>query len=233
MPTLTLVSHHLCPYVQRAAIALAEKGVPFHRVNIDLADKPEWFKAISPFGKVPLLKVDEAVRTSGASRRRRTRSRRNERRPTSSRNSPGSSAAWEMGPTSRAIGSRWSTRYSVRFFATSTCSNRSPTTVSSTTHRRSAHGALPSRRDPACAARLPPTIQNGCAPFSGRTTPTSIALPPDHCDGRYAFAAHAPGDQRRKACLSFAANCSSGPLSSADTAARLAATTSGCQDTVQ
>ena len=26
---LTLVSHHLCPYVQRAAIALAEIGVPF------------------------------------------------------------------------------------------------------------------------------------------------------------------------------------------------------------
>jgi glutathione S-transferase len=54
---LTLVSHHLCPYVQRAAIALAEKGVPFERVYIDLADKPDWFKAISPLGKVPLLQV--------------------------------------------------------------------------------------------------------------------------------------------------------------------------------
>ncbi len=45
---LTLISHHLCPYVQRAAIALAEKGVPFQRVNIDLADKPDWFLRISP-----------------------------------------------------------------------------------------------------------------------------------------------------------------------------------------
>jgi len=54
---LTLVSHHLCPYVQRAAIALAEKGVPFERVYIDLADKPDWFKVISPLGKVPLLLV--------------------------------------------------------------------------------------------------------------------------------------------------------------------------------
>ncbi|KUM28002.1 glutathione S-transferase [Mesorhizobium loti] len=54
---LTLVSHHLCPYVQRAAIALAEKGVPFERVNVDLANKPDWFKAISPLGKVPLLCV--------------------------------------------------------------------------------------------------------------------------------------------------------------------------------
>ncbi|MBZ9789765.1 glutathione S-transferase family protein [Rhizobium sp. 3T7] len=52
---LLLVSHHLCPYVQRATIALAEKGVPFERVNIDLADKPRWFLEISPLGKVPLL----------------------------------------------------------------------------------------------------------------------------------------------------------------------------------
>ena len=52
---LILVSHHLCPYVQRAAIALAEKGVAFERVSIDLAVKPDWFLAISPLGKVPLL----------------------------------------------------------------------------------------------------------------------------------------------------------------------------------
>jgi len=55
--TLTLVSHHLCPYVQRAAIALSEKGVPFERRYVDLAAKPDWFLAISPLGKVPLLIV--------------------------------------------------------------------------------------------------------------------------------------------------------------------------------
>ncbi len=54
---LTLVSHLLCPYVQRAAIALNEKDVPFERVVIDLANKPQWFLDISPLGKVPLLKV--------------------------------------------------------------------------------------------------------------------------------------------------------------------------------
>jgi glutathione S-transferase len=58
MDRLTLVSHHLCPYVQRAAIALAEKSVPFERIAIDLADKPAWFRALSPLGKVPLLKVE-------------------------------------------------------------------------------------------------------------------------------------------------------------------------------
>ena len=61
MPSYTLVSHHLCPYVQRAAIALAERNVPFRRETIDLANKPDWFKAISPLGKVPLLKVGDNV----------------------------------------------------------------------------------------------------------------------------------------------------------------------------
>jgi len=61
MANLTLVSFPLCPYVQRAAIALAEKGQSFERIDIDLADKPDWFKAISPLGKVPLLQVGDAV----------------------------------------------------------------------------------------------------------------------------------------------------------------------------
>jgi glutathione S-transferase len=58
---LTLVSFDLCPYVQRAAIALSEKGVPFERREVDLANKPDWFKAISPLGKVPLLQVGGEV----------------------------------------------------------------------------------------------------------------------------------------------------------------------------
>jgi glutathione S-transferase len=58
---LTLVSFDLCPYVQRAAIVLAEKGVPFERIDVDLSNKPDWFRAISPLGKVPLLKVGGEV----------------------------------------------------------------------------------------------------------------------------------------------------------------------------
>jgi glutathione S-transferase len=54
---LTLISHKLCPYVQRAVIALNEKGVPFERVDIDLANKPDWFLKLSPLGKVPVLLV--------------------------------------------------------------------------------------------------------------------------------------------------------------------------------
>ena len=59
-PRLTLISHALCPYVQRAAIALVEKDVPFERRLIDLAAKPDWFLAISPLAKVPLLLVSQS-----------------------------------------------------------------------------------------------------------------------------------------------------------------------------
>jgi glutathione S-transferase len=56
---LKLISHKLCPYVQRAVIALTEKAVPFERVDIDLANKPNWFLKISPLGKTPVLTVGE------------------------------------------------------------------------------------------------------------------------------------------------------------------------------
>lgn len=58
MTKLTLISFPTCPFVQRAIIALKEKGVDFDLVYVDLANKPDWFLAISPLGKVPLLKVE-------------------------------------------------------------------------------------------------------------------------------------------------------------------------------
>ncbi|MBA3911330.1 MAG: glutathione S-transferase family protein [Rhodobacter sp.] len=57
----TLVSFDLCPYVQRAAIVLGEKGVPFTRRDVDLSAKPDWFTRVSPLGKVPLLVVGDDV----------------------------------------------------------------------------------------------------------------------------------------------------------------------------
>ncbi len=57
MADLTLISFPTCPYVQRAVISLKEKKVDFEVVYIDLANKPDWFLAISPLGKVPVLKI--------------------------------------------------------------------------------------------------------------------------------------------------------------------------------
>lgn len=58
---ITFISHALCPYVQRIAIALNEKGVTSERVTIDLANKPDWFLAISPLGRTPVLTVGNAT----------------------------------------------------------------------------------------------------------------------------------------------------------------------------
>lgn len=54
---LRLISHKLCPYVQRAVIVAEEKGIEYERIDIDLANKPDWFLAISPTGKVPVLEI--------------------------------------------------------------------------------------------------------------------------------------------------------------------------------
>jgi glutathione S-transferase len=61
MPKLELISHYLCPYVQRAVITSLEKNIPHERTYIDLANKPDWFLQISPLGKVPILKVENEV----------------------------------------------------------------------------------------------------------------------------------------------------------------------------
>lgn len=50
-----LITHTLCPYVQRSVIVLHEKRVPYRRTDIDLANKPDWFQQVSPLGKVPVL----------------------------------------------------------------------------------------------------------------------------------------------------------------------------------
>ena len=60
-PGLHLISHHLCPYVQRAVILLTEKNVPYERTYIDLANKPDWFLPLSPLGRVPILQMDKTV----------------------------------------------------------------------------------------------------------------------------------------------------------------------------
>lgn len=59
MSKLTLIGSPTCPYVQRVIIALREKRAVFDVVTVDLANKPDWFLAISPAGQVPLLRLEE------------------------------------------------------------------------------------------------------------------------------------------------------------------------------
>lgn len=57
-PELKLISFKTCPFVQRAVLLLEERGVPYGIEFIDLRNKPDWFLALSPRGKVPVLLVD-------------------------------------------------------------------------------------------------------------------------------------------------------------------------------
>jgi glutathione S-transferase len=57
VPSFRLISFELCPYVQRSVVTLREKQVAFEIEYIDLRNKPDWFVALSPLGKVPVLEV--------------------------------------------------------------------------------------------------------------------------------------------------------------------------------
>jgi len=61
MPKYMLVSFKTCPWVQRSAIVLREKNTPFEFRHIDRDNRPDWFLAISPHKKVPVLRIDDKV----------------------------------------------------------------------------------------------------------------------------------------------------------------------------
>ena len=53
-----LCSFKTCPWVQRAAIVLQEKKIPYEIAYIDRDNRPGWFLAISLHSKVPVLQID-------------------------------------------------------------------------------------------------------------------------------------------------------------------------------
>ena len=55
-----LCSFKTCPWVQRAAIVLQAKHVPYDITYIDRDNRPDWFLAISPHSKVPVLRIGDA-----------------------------------------------------------------------------------------------------------------------------------------------------------------------------
>ncbi len=56
--SLVLYDAPRCPYCARVRIVLAEKGVEFEVVEIDLSDRPAWLYEKNPAGKVPVLEED-------------------------------------------------------------------------------------------------------------------------------------------------------------------------------
>jgi glutathione S-transferase len=61
MSAIELYSFEGCPYAQRSRMALLEKGLDFVLTEIDLFNRPAWFRDISPYGKVPVLRHEGAT----------------------------------------------------------------------------------------------------------------------------------------------------------------------------
>lgn len=58
---ITLYDADRCPYCARVRIVLAEKGVEYEAVEIDLDDRPAWIYEKNPLGRVPVLEEDTFV----------------------------------------------------------------------------------------------------------------------------------------------------------------------------
>lgn len=58
---ITLYDADRCPYCARTRIALAEKGIEYETVEIDLDDRPSWIYEKNPLGRVPVIEEDAFV----------------------------------------------------------------------------------------------------------------------------------------------------------------------------
>lgn len=58
---LTLYDADRCPYCARVRIVLAEKGLEYETVTVDLDDRPAWIYEKNPLGRVPVLEEDAFV----------------------------------------------------------------------------------------------------------------------------------------------------------------------------
>ena len=59
MPTLYTADR--CPYAARARIVLAEKGIAYEAVEIDLGDRQAWMFEKNATGRVPVYEEDEGL----------------------------------------------------------------------------------------------------------------------------------------------------------------------------
>jgi glutathione S-transferase len=63
---ITLYDADRCPYCARVRIVLAEKGLEYETVVIDLDDRPAWIYEKNPLGRVPVLEEDTFVLAESA-----------------------------------------------------------------------------------------------------------------------------------------------------------------------
>ena len=92
-----------CPYCARARIVLAEKGLGYEAVEIDLSDRPGWLYAKNPSGTVPVLEEDGGLVLPESPV---IMEYLEERFP--------EPALWPADPADRALGRLWLDRFDIR-----------------------------------------------------------------------------------------------------------------------
>ena len=63
---ITLYDADRCPYCARVRIVLAEKGIEYETVVVDLDDRPAWIFQKNPLGRVPVVEEDTFVLAESA-----------------------------------------------------------------------------------------------------------------------------------------------------------------------
>jgi stringent starvation protein A len=63
---ITLYDADRCPYCARVRIVLADKGLEYEVVAVDLDDRPAWIYEKNPLGRVPVLEEDDFVLAESA-----------------------------------------------------------------------------------------------------------------------------------------------------------------------
>jgi glutathione S-transferase len=99
----TLYTAERCPYAARARIVLAEKGLDYEAVEIDLDDRPAWLYRKNPLGRVPVYEEDGGLVLPES---RVIMEYLEERYP--------EPALWPADPAERALGRLWLERFDDR-----------------------------------------------------------------------------------------------------------------------
>jgi len=99
---LTLYDAARCPYCARVRIALAEKGVEYETVVIDLSNRPAWIYEKNATGRVPVLEEDAFVLPESVVIMEYLEERYPE------------PALWPSDPAERALGRLWIERFDDR-----------------------------------------------------------------------------------------------------------------------
>jgi glutathione S-transferase len=54
--TLTVLGASVSPYVRKVRVVLEEKGIAYKLEPISPMQPPDWFREVSPLGRIPVLK---------------------------------------------------------------------------------------------------------------------------------------------------------------------------------